>query len=200
MKKVLAYTRVSKPVRDALESEYKVSYFENYEYIEDEDFKKELKEASGIIGLELKVTQELLDLAPNLEIVSNVSVGYDNLDILEMTKRNIMATNTPGILTDTVADAVLGMVLASARRLPELDKFVKERKWKKYLQIDQFGTDVHNKKIGIIGMGGIGKAIAKRCHLGFDMEILYYNRSRKPEIEDIYDATFCDLEYLLKES
>lgn len=200
VEKIIAYTRVSKPVREALESQFEVSYFENYEYIEDENFKKALEEAVGIIGLELKVTKELLDLAPNLRVVSNVSVGYDNLDVSEMTRRNIMATNTPGVLTDTVADAVLGMLLASARRIPELDKFVKEGKWKEYLQIDQFGTDVHHKKVGIIGMGSIGQAIAKRCFLGFDMKLLYYNRSRKPEIEERYNAVFCDLNKLLKES
>ncbi|MCD2137862.1 2-hydroxyacid dehydrogenase [Salinicoccus halitifaciens] len=200
MRKIIAYTRVSKPVIEDLKLQFDVSYFENYEYLESAKFRKALGEAEGIIGLELKVTKELLGLAPNLKIVSNVSVGYDNLDLPEMTKRKIMATNTPGVLTDTVADAVVGMLIASARRIPELDRFVKEGRWKEYLQLDRFGTDVHHKKIGIIGMGAIGQAVAKRCHYGFDMKILYYNRSRKPEVEDSYGAVFHNVEDLLKES
>lgn len=200
MEKVMAYTRVSEAVRNELEKKFEVKYFQNYEYIDNPVFTKELAEVSGIIGLELKVTKELLNLAPKLKIVSNVSVGYDNLDISEMTKRNVMATNTPGILIETVADAILGMILSSARRIPELDKFVKDGNWKEYLQIEKFGTDVHHKKVGIIGMGGIGQAVAKRCYSGFDMEILYYNRSRKPEVEKAYNAIFCDLNNLLQEA
>ncbi|MGM8213658.1 2-hydroxyacid dehydrogenase [Virgibacillus sp. W0430] len=200
MKKVIAYTRVSKSVREQLKKKYEVTYFENYEYINDPEFLKALKEASGIIGLELKVTEELLNYAPNLEIVSNVSVGYDNLDINAMTKRNIMATNTPGVLTNTVADAVFGIMLATARRIPELNTFVKNGNWKEYLQLEHFGTDVHNKTIGIIGMGSIGEAIAKRSHFGFDMNVLYHNRSRKEHVEKVYNATYCSLNELLEQS
>lgn len=200
MEKVIAYTRVSEQVRKSLAQQYDVIYFENDEYIDDPSFVQALQEASGIIGLELKVTKELLDLAPNLRIVSNVSVGYDNLDINELTKRKIIATNTPGVLTDTVADAVMGMILATARRIPELDNFVKNGEWKQYLQLEHFGTDVHHKTVGIIGMGGIGEAIAKRCHAGFDMDVLYFNRSRKVEVEQKYHATFCNLHEVLERS
>ncbi len=200
MEKVIAYTRVSQTVREKLQRTYDVTYFENYEYIDDPTFRKTLYEAKGIIGLELKVTEELLALAPNLKIVSNVSVGYDNLDINAMTARNIMATNTPGVLTDTVADAVLGMMLATARRIPELDQFVKQGEWKEYLQLEHFGTDLHHKTVGIIGMGSIGQAVAKRCHLGFDMNVLYYNRSRKKDMETNYKARFCTLQELLTQS
>lgn len=200
VKKVIAYTRVSQSVREKLQEKYDVTYFKNYEYINNPTFVKALKETSGIIGLELKITKELLDLAPKLEIVSNVSVGYDNLDLHELTKRNIMATNTPDVLTDTVADAVLGMMLSTARRIPELDNFVKNGEWKEYLQYEYFGIDMHHKTVGIIGMGNIGQAVAKRCHFGFDMNVLYYNRSRKKEVEYKFNATFCSLQDLLKES
>lgn len=197
MEKIIAYTRVSEAVRRKLQQTYDVEYFQNYEYIDNPSFRKALQEAKGIIGLELNVTKELLDLAPNLQIVSNVSVGYDNLDIEVMTERNVMATNTPGVLTDTVADAVLGMMLATARRIPELDQFVKKGEWKEYLQLEHFGTDLHHKTVGIIGMGSIGQAIAKRCYFGFDMDVLYYNRSRKKAVEKDYNATFCNLQDLL---
>lgn len=198
--KILAYTRVSKEVIDHLQKSYDVTYFKNYEYLDTPEFVEKLHDAVGIIGLELKVTKQLLDLAPNLRIVSNVSVGYDNLDLNELTKRNIMATNTPDVLTDTTADAVFGILLATARRIPELDLFVKNGRWKEFLQPELFGVDVHHKTIGIIGMGQIGEAIAKRSHCGFDMDILYYNRSRKKEAEEKYDATYCKLDDLLAKS
>ncbi len=200
MEKVIAYTRVSQSVREKLQQKFDVEYFENYEYINHPKFRAALQNAIGIIGLELKVTKELLDLAPKLKIVSNISVGFDNLDIASLSKRKIMATNTPGVLTDTVADAVLGMMLATARRIPELDQFVKNGKWNEYLKVENFGTDLHHKKVGIIGMGSIGQAIAKRCHLGFDMDILYYNRSRKKEVENKYNSIYCSLQDLLTQA
>lgn len=200
MEKIIAYTRVSESVRKRLEETYDVVYFKNDEYIDDPMFLNSLSKAIGIIGLELQVTKELLDLAPQLKIVSNVSVGYDNLNIDELTKRNIMATNTPGVLTNTVADASIGLLLATARRIPELNNFVKAGEWNNYLQFDQFGTDVHHKTVGIIGMCNIGEAIAKRCHAGFDMNVLYYNRSRKHDVEEKYNATYCQLNELLEKS
>src|SRR5699024_184771 len=151
-------------------------------------------------GLELKVTKQLLKMAPNLKVVSNISVGYDNLDLNELTKRNIMATNTPGVLTETTADAIFGILIATARRIPELDQFVKKGEWKEYLQDEHFGVDVHQKTVGIIGMGDIGEAIAKRCHFGLDMKILYHNRTRKPDAEKKYNAEYCELEELLRKS
>jgi len=196
---VLAYNRVEKPVLEKLEQKYDVRFFKETD-TESAEFLDFLKQADGIIGLELEVNKELLDKAPNLKIVSNVSVGYNNLDIDEITKRNIMATNTPGILTDTVADAIFGILLSTARRIPELDQYVKNGNWNDLLTADQYGTDVHHKTLGIIGMGRIGQAIAKRAHFGFDMNILYHNRSRKPETEEKYNASYCELDDLLKQS
>src|SRR5699024_4060455 len=200
-KKVIAYERVEEPVLKELESTFDLEFFKNINPKTDKNFLKHLQEAEGIIGLELVVDKELLDHAPNIKIVSNVSVGYNNLDIEELTKRNIMATNTPDVLTDTVADTIFGLVLATARRIPELDHFVKSRKWRDgALSNEYFGVDVHHKTLGIIGMGRIGQAIAQRAHLGFDMDILYHSRTPKPEAEEKYNAAYRSLEDLLKES
>lgn len=199
-KKVIVYERVEKPVLNLLESKFEVSFFKNIDQKKDENFLNHLQNAEGIIGLELVVDKELLDNAPNLKIVSNVSVGYNNLDINELTKRNIMATNTPDVLTDTVADTVFSLVLATARRIPELDHYVKTRQWKEALTSEYFGVDVHHKTLGIIGMGKIGQAIAQRAHHGFDMDILYHSRTSKPEAEKEYNAQYRSLENLLKES
>src|SRR5699024_1699914 len=118
-----------------------------------------------------------------------------------LTKRGVLATNTPGVLDDTVADTIFGILMATARRIPELDQFVKSGHWKTAVAgSEYYGTDVHHKTLGIIGMGRIGQAIAKRAHLGFDMDILYHTRSKKPEAEEKYNATYCSLEDLLKQS
>ncbi|MBU8907958.1 2-hydroxyacid dehydrogenase [Desertibacillus haloalkaliphilus] len=198
--KVLAYMRVDDRVIEDLKEDFDVTTFSNEEYLDDPTFTKALQETEGIIGLALQVTKQLLDKAPKLKIVSNVSVGHDNLDLEELTKRNIMATNTPGVLDDTTADAVFGLMLSSARRISELDHHVKSGKWNISLQPDQYGIDVHHKTLGIIGMGSIGQAIAKRANLGFDMNILYHNRTRNKQAEEMYDATYCEKDDLLQQS
>ncbi|SES20545.1 gluconate 2-dehydrogenase [Psychrobacillus sp. OK032] len=199
-KRIIAYNRLEKPVLEELKSKYDVKSFKNINTKTDKVFLGYLEKTEGIIGLELEVDKELLENAPNLKIVSNVSVGYSNLDMEELTKRNIMATNTPDILTDTVADTVFGLLLATARRIPELDHFVKSKQWKDPLESEHYGIDVHHKTLGIIGMGKIGQAIAQRANLGFNMNILYNSRTKKPEAEAKYNATYCNLDELLKQS
>lgn len=159
-----------------------------------------LPETDGILTMGLRVDKKLIDQAPRLKIVSNISVGYDNLDIAEMTNRGVMGTNTPGVLTDTTADAVFALLLSTARRIPQLDQYVKSGQWKSMVDSDMFGIDVYGKTLGIIGMGRIGTAIAKRAHLGFDMNILYHNRSRNVEAEHKYSCQYCSLDELLKKS
>lgn len=198
-KTIIAYMRDDEII-DELATKHDVIRFLNNEYLGDEAFTKALAKADGIIGLNLAVTKELLDCTPNLKIVSNTSVGYDNLHIEEMTKRKIMATNTPGVLDDTTADLVIALMLAAARRVTELDHYVKSGQWDKVLQPHQYGVDVHHKTLGIIGMGNIGTAIAKRARFGFNMEILYYNRRRNLEAEKLVEATYCNLDELLMRS
>lgn len=163
-------------------------------------FLAELKEAEGILGSGLKVDGQLLDQAPNLKIVCNTSVGYDNLDIPELTRRGIMATNTPDVLNETVADAVFGLLLATARRIPELDRLVRTGRWTAQIDESLYGIDVHHQTLGIIGMGGIGAAIARRAHFGFGMNILYHNRSRNADIERQFSASYRSLDELLQQS
>nr|WP_309228274.1 NAD(P)-dependent oxidoreductase [Virgibacillus sp. NKC19-3] len=183
MKKIIAYERVEKPVLENLQKKHDVRFFKNIDPKVDPEFLEYLYQAEGIIGLDLPVDHELLEKAPNLKIVSNVSVGYNNLDLEQLSKHHILATNTPSVLTDTVADTIFGILIATARRIPELDQFVKSGQWKQSVESDHFGIDVHHKVLGIIGMGRIGQAIAKRAHFGFDMDIVYHSRTRKPDVE-----------------
>lgn len=196
--KVIAYNRVERPVLRSLTEKYDVPFFKDIDPTSDSIFLQHLQEAEGIIGLDLQVNAELIKHAPRLKIVSNVSVGYNNLDLSALRANGIMATNTPGVLTDTVADNIFGLLVATARRMPELDHYVKSGKWNQTLGEDYFGTDVHHKTLGIIGLGRIGKAIAKRAHFGFDMPILYHTRTRKPDVEHEFQATHCSLDELLK--
>ena len=198
--KVIVYKKVDKKVLDFIQNTCEVVYLEKLDSQTYPIFLEELRDAQGILGTGLKVDKELLNQAPHLKIVCNTSVGYDNLNMAELTKRGIMATNTPDVLNDTVADTIFGLLLSTARRVPELDYWVKTGQWESNLEEKWFGVDVHHKILGIIGMGAIGSAIAKRAHLGFDMEIVYHNRTRNEEAEQKYGATYCSMEDLLKQS
>ena len=109
-------------------------------------------DVEGIIGSNMRITEELLDLAPKLKIVSNRSVGYDNFDTKLMAQRHIMGTHTPYVLDDTVADLAMGMILGIARRIPELNNYVKSGNWKASDFNEFFGYDIHGKTLGIIGL------------------------------------------------
>ncbi|MBU8918032.1 D-glycerate dehydrogenase [Bacillus sp. FJAT-29953] len=198
--KVIVYKKVDPKILEFVQQTCEVVYFEELDSNTYPAFFQELKNTDGILGSRLKVYADLLDKAPQLKIVSNMSVGYDNLDIAALTARGVMATNTPEVLNDTVADTIMGLILASARRIPELDQWVRAGQWKSELKEQWYGVDVHHKVLGIIGMGGVGTTVAKRAHCGFDMEILYHNRSRNMAAEEKYGATYCSMEELLKNS
>ncbi|MBC2581871.1 D-glycerate dehydrogenase [Clostridium sp. DJ247] len=170
------------------------------EEIPKEKLFKELLDAEGLLTAGSKIDEELISHAPKLKVVSNLSVGYNNFDINAMKTRNILGTNTPYVLNDTVADLAFALILSSARRISELDLYVKQGKWEEEVNENLFGIDVHHSKLGIIGMGRIGEAIAKRGKLGFDMDVLYYNRSPKSHVEEKLGVKYTSLEILLKES
>lgn len=198
--KVVVYKKLPETVLSYIKQSCQVSYYENLKDSSNPDFLRDLRDAQGLLGSALKINRELLDHAPVLKIVSNMSVGYNNFDMEELTKRGILATNTPDVLTETTADLLFGLLLTTARRLSEMDAYVKRRNWKKLVEEEHYGVDVHRKVLGIIGMGRIGTAIAKRANLGFDMDILFHNRNRNETAEEIFQAKRCSLEELLSKS
>ncbi len=146
------------------------------------------------------IDAEVFDAAPKLRIVSQYAVGYDNIDVKEATKRGIYVTNTPGVLTETVADFTFALMLAVARRVVEADKYVREGRWKvAWHPLMMLGSDVYGRTLGIVGMGRIGSAVARRAK-GFGMRILYYDSVRREELERELGAEFVDLDRLLEES
>lgn len=198
---VLLYYPVKPEALAHLQEHCHVHYFPNGPTAENQQsFDAALSQAEGMVGSGLAVNAGLLAKAPILRVAATVSVGYDNYDVETMTDRGILLTNTPDILTETTADAIFALLMATARRIPELDQLVKSGNWKKMIGSDLYGSDVHHKTLGIIGMGRIGQAIAKRAHFGFDMPILYTNRSPKPEVEEAFGAERCELDDLLKRS
>lgn len=144
---------------------------------------------------------ELLDaLGDNLKLVSNYAVGYDNIDVDACKERRIAVTNTPGVLTESVADHTFALLLSVARRIPEADVYTKQGKYEGWAPQLMLGADVHHKTLGIIGLGRIGAEVAKRAHKGFDMNIVYSDPNRNEEFEKEFNATHKELDNLLKES
>lgn len=194
---------IPQEVLSYLESELECRMWDGAGAVPRDQLLAELKDAEGLLTSGDAVNAELLDSAPSLRAVSSISVGYNHFDLPLMRERGIVGTHTPSVLDDTVADLVLGLMLSAARRIPELDAYVKAGHWQRNASGGDhplFGMDVHHAKLGIIGMGRIGEAIAKRAVHGFGMELFYYNRSRKPEAEERYGAQYVLLEELLQSS
>ena len=159
-----------------------------------------LPQAQGLLGASLKLDAQWLDLAPKLEAIASVSVGIDNYDLDYLTARHILLTNTPDVLTETTADTGFALILASARRVVELAIRVRNGQWQKNIGPEHFGTDVHGKTLGIIGMGRIGEALAQRGHFGFGMPVIYHSHSPKPAVEARFGARYRSLRALLQEA
>lgn len=163
-------------------------------------FDAALPQAQGLIGSSYPIDAGVLERAPKLEVVSSVSVGVDNYDLAALQARGILLCHTPGVLTETVADTVFALLMATSRRVVELANLVREGRWSKNIDSDLFGRDVHGKTIGILGFGRIGQALARRAALGFGMPVLYNARrqvdlaSQAPELVGRANyASFADL-------
>ena len=140
-----------------------------------------LSEASGaLVTLNERIGAEQIAAAPQLRAVANVGVGYNNLDIPALSAAGITATNTPEVLTETTADFGFALLMATARRITEAERWLREGHWRQWSFQTLLGADLHGSTLGILGMGRIGQGIAKRAS-GFDMRVLYHNRSRLPE-------------------
>ena len=154
----------------------------------------------AIILLTDRIDEEVLSKCSELKIVSNVAVGYNNIDVEACTRRGVMVTNTPGVLDDTTADLTWALLLATARRIVESDQYLRSSQWKGWGLMQFLGYDVHHKVIGICGLGRIGQRVARRAK-GFDMRILYTDIIRAaPSLEEELGALFVDKKTLLSQS
>lgn len=146
-----------------------------------------------------RIDAELLDHAPKLRVVSQMAVGYDNIDVAACTARGIKVGNTPGVLTETTADLAFALLMATARRLVEGDRAVRSGQWKTWSPLYMAGRDVHHATLGIVGMGRIGYEMARRA-TGFQMTILYTDQRPNPAAERDFGARRVELDELLRES
>lgn len=197
-KRIVAVRRLKTPQLTRLRERFEVDYFDAPEQCTDA-VNAALTRAHGLIGGKLQVNAAMLDQSPHLEAIATISVGYDNFPVEELTRRGILLTNTPDVLTETTADTGFMLIMASARRLVELATLVRNGCWTEHIGEAHFGHNVHGKTLGLVGLGRIGRAIARRA-LGFNMRVLYSNASPKPELEAEWGLERRSFEALLADS
>jgi D-3-phosphoglycerate dehydrogenase len=199
--KVFVTRKLPKKAIEIIRAECKMEINPYDRIITREELIEGVKDKEGLLCLLTdKIDSEIINCGKNLRIIANYAVGYDNVDVKAATKRKIPVTNTPGVLTDTTADMTWALIFSIARRVAEADKFIKAGKYKGWGPMMFLGGDVYGKTLGIIGLGRIGKAVAKRAK-GFDMKVLYFDVFRADEkVEKELNIQFTDLETLLKKS
>lgn len=193
--------RLPESVLDKLRESCEVRVWEREEEPVPRDvLEREIASADGLYCLLTDpIDDALLAKAPRLKVVSNMAVGYNNIDVSAATRRGVLVTNTPGVLTETTADLTFALLLAAARRIVEAADYIRAGRWKTWSPLLLAGRDVHGATLGIVGMGRIGEAVLQRAR-GFGMRTLYHNRSRKPETEREYGVRYAELDALLRES
>ncbi len=199
-KNIVLYKSIPADQLERLQQHFNVTAFDSITPENLACFKQALTSADGIIGASYPITADDIANAPNLKAASTISVGVDQFDIDAMNARKIALMHTPNVLTETTADTIFTLVLCSARRIIEMAEMVKNGQWTQSIGENAYGSNVHGKTIGILGMGRIGYAVAKRAHLGFGMPVLYYNNHIHSDAETQLKARRCDLDTLLAES
>jgi glyoxylate reductase len=187
--------------RAVLQKHFEMEYWPSADRLPRADLLKHASNSEAIICvITEKIDEELLSHAPKLRIAATVSVGYDHIDVEACTRHKVAVTNTPGVLDDTTADLAWALLMAAARRLVEGDTWVRSGTWPGW-DIDQLvGADIHGKTLGIVGLGRIGRRMARRAQ-GFDMRVIYSNRTRADlAAEKDLRAEFVDIDTLLRES
>jgi glyoxylate reductase len=159
-----------------------------------------MREVDGVMPAGVRISKEIIEASPRLRVISNIAVGYDNIDLETCNRRHILVTNTPDVLTEATADLAFALILAAGRRVAEGDRYVRGGHWKHWQWNCLWGTEMHGKTLGLFGFGRIAQAVARRAH-GFSMRILYHARGRvSANIEKELAAEFVDRETLLRRS
>ncbi|MFT9846317.1 2-hydroxyacid dehydrogenase [Aneurinibacillus sp. REN35] len=170
------------------------------EAIPDEVLAREMKEAAAVFtNVSDRIDRALIESAPHLKVISTMAVGFDNIDVGAAQERRIPVGHTPGILTEATADLTFALLMATARRIVEGSAYVHSGQWQSWGPMLLTGQDIFGATLGIIGMGRIGEGVARRAR-GFDMKVLYHNRSRRPKAEEDLGAMYRELDDLLRES
>lgn len=189
-------------VQQLRQAGHTVTYRDETEPMTPDELQTAVRHAEGLVCLLTdRVDTAVMDAAPHLKMIANVAVGYDNIDLAAATERGILVSNTPDVLTETTADHAFALLLAIARRIPEADTFMRAGNYKKFEMFPPLlGLDVYGKTLGIVGLGRIGTAVARRGALGFGMKVLYTATGRKTAVEQELGAQKVTLPDLLRQS
>ena len=199
-KKVVVFSQLDQDVLQRLQAQYHVVVINPKQGDVNEQIREQVKDADAMIGAGRLLNESNLATAQQLKIISSVSVGYDNYDLAYLNQRKIWLTNTPHVLTETTADLAFTLLMSAARKVPYLDQWTKQGHWQRTVGGAQFGHDIFGKTLGIIGLGNIGAAVARRGFYGFNMNILYHNRRERLELAQPLNAKYCALNELLQQS
>ncbi|MDR6628302.1 gluconate 2-dehydrogenase [Acinetobacter lwoffii] len=198
--KVVVFSQIDADIQTKLEQNYQVSYIQPKLGDVNQQLLQQVQDADGMIGAGRLLNCDNLASATRLKIISSVSVGYDNYELDYLNEKKIYLSHTPHVLTETTADLAFILLMSAARKVAYLDQWTKQGQWQRTVGEAQFGMDIFGKTLGIIGLGHIGAAIARRGFYGFNMNILYHNRREKPELAQGLNAKYCQLEELLQRS
>ncbi len=199
--KILVTLRLPEEVLARLTQEHQVEAYDQDPPLERPRLLQTVGDKEGLLcTITDRIDQELLDHAPALKVITNYGVGFEHIDVEAVNRRGIPVTNTPGVLTDSTADLTLALILATARRVVEGDRRIREGKFQYWAPLLFLGADVSGKTLGIIGLGRIGQAVAQRA-AGFGMKLIYYSRTRlQPAREHELRVSFAPLDTLLQEA
>lgn len=196
--KVVVFSQIDQDILSKLEQQFNVIQIS----LKLGDIQQQIidatRDADGMIGAGRLLNATNLSQAKQLKIISSVSVGYDNYDLAYLNQQKIWLAHTPHVLTETTADLAFTLLMSAARKVASLDAWTKQGLWQRTVSDAQFGVDIYGKTLGIIGLGHIGEAIARRGHHGFNMHVLYHNRRENPSRASALNAEYCDLNNLLK--
>ncbi len=198
--KVVVFSQIDTDIQNKLEQNYQVSYIQSKLGDVNQQLLQQVQDADGMIGAGRLLNRDNLASATRLKIISSVSVGYDNYELDYLNEKKIYLSHTPHVLTETTADLAFTLLMSAARKVAYLDQWTKQGQWQRTVGEAQFGMDIFGKTLGIIGLGHIGAAIARRGFYGFNMNILYHNRREKPELAQGVNAQYCQLDELLQRS
>ena len=198
--KVVVFSQIDNEILMRLEQQYHVVQINPKNGDVNQQILEHSADADGMIGAGRVLNQSNLKNAQHLKVISSVSVGYDNYDVEYLHQQKIWLTHTPHVLTETTADLAFTLLMSAARKVPSLDAWTKQGQWQRTAGPAQFGVDIYGKTLGIIGLGHIGAAVARRGFYGFNMNILYHNRSEKIEIAEQFNAEYCSLQEVLSRS
>ncbi|MCS4486039.1 2-hydroxyacid dehydrogenase family protein [Staphylococcus americanisciuri] len=200
MKKVFVAGPIPEAGLELLQAHFEVDVYDGQGIIDKETLKQGVSDAFGLVSLlSTEVDQEVIDSGKNLEFIANYGAGFNNVDVDYARQQGISVSNTPKASTNATAELTMGILLAVARRIPEGDQLMRHEGFNGWAPLFFRGREVSGKTIGIIGLGEIGSAVARRAK-GFDMSILYTGPNRKEQREQELDATYVDLETLLKQA